>query len=185
MAPKVSNRDEESIGFDTEVLGEGQQHVLDREIVITHLSSATIGLFETSERVATELRGPATNGPRQTTDDSLEARGDASRVGLNRGQQRLGDAFSLGEEGDQEMGGDDLWVPERLRLGLRSGVGLSGADRPALWVERHGLLPSSLRPLRVERNDRLADGNDLPSILTMGGLNGCRGGSTECLDLTF
>ena len=159
--------------------------MLDREVVIAHLGPATVGVFEASKGIATEFRGPATNGPRQPANDSLETSGDTCGVGLNRGQQRLGDAVSLGEEGDQEMGGDDLWIPERLRLGLRSGVGLSGADGPALWVMRQGLLPSSLRPLRVERNDRLADGNDLPSILAMGGLNRRRGGSTECLDLTF
>ncbi len=139
-AAHLAQRSQQLVARDAELVGEGEEQMLDREVLVTHVAAQLVGGIEALARGATEgrLRPPDGAGhPGQLLADA-----GAQRLGVRPqlGEDGPGDVVGLGEHGRHQVGGGDLGVVGGGRLLVGGREGFSGLQRPSFGVKCHDYL---------------------------------------------
>ena len=123
---------------DADQLGQGQEQVLDRQVLVPEALALLVGPVEQAAGLAPELRVAAAVAAGQLGDEVLGPVADREGSDAHPLEHRKGDGVVLAEEGGQQVAGHDLGVAALLGR-LDSGrEGLLGLGGPAVGIKRHG-----------------------------------------------
>ena len=144
-APDLPEGGQELVLTGTGPVGQGQEEMLDREVVVAHVLPGRVGVVQDVAQLPGHLGLGAPVGLGQGTEPLVDLLGQRRRLYPGPSQDGDGQALGLGQQGGQQVLGGDLGVilgPGQLRGG---GECLLGLDRPAVGVDGHllGFFPLS------------------------------------------
>ena len=139
VAPHGTEAGEQRVLGDPDLVGQGQQEVLDRDVVVPQLAPDLVGRLQHVAGLAGQARLGAALGPRQPV--QLLAHLVRQRVGVHAdlGEQGPGHRLLLLEQRVEQVGRRHLGVVRRGRVPRRRAEGSLGVIGPAFRIDGHVL----------------------------------------------
>ncbi len=101
---------QELVARDADAVGQGQQEVLDGQVLVAHVAADGVGVVEDTAGVARHRGLGAAVGLGQGTEALVDRAGQFRRLHPGPTEQGHGQAVGLGHQGGQQVVGGDLGV---------------------------------------------------------------------------
>ncbi len=146
-----AERAQEFLARHAEPVGEGEEEVLNREVVVAEFASRSIGGVDGLGEFPVHAGVVAAGRPGQTVDGLLSPLAHHRRCLAEPGEERGDDGALLRGDGDEEVVGGQLGVGEGARLVNGEGERFLGLDGPGLRVDGHVVTLPRRSKLDTER----------------------------------
>ena len=121
----------------TELVGEGEQEVLEREVVVAHLATALVGALERRDQLLGEPGTLPAVGPGESLQGPAQPSPHRARVDADALEQREGEPVGLGDRREEHVGRRHLGVVRPCGLPRRLLHRLLGLQGPTVRLECH------------------------------------------------
>ena len=126
-----------------DLVGQGQQEVLDRDVVVAEITAVLVGRLEDGTGLTRDARLRAALGPGQPGQLGPDPLTQHIRVNAHLGQQGSGHRLVLRQKGVEQMGRRQLRIVGRRCMRRRHAERGLRVVGPAFWIYRHVSLTSS------------------------------------------
>ncbi len=166
----LSQRVEQLVALDPDDVGQRQDEVLDRHVLVAHVAAQRVGGLEQVPRRARQRDVAPAVGLRKRVEALRHTVGERGGLHARLGQQRESQPVGLTQQRHQDVVGGDLGVV--LGVGALDGRahGLLDLERPPFLVNGHDLPPGPTRRIGLSAaapHQGLAQRHEITPVLTM------------------